>query len=159
MGEVLPFECYSFMHPCDSFAVLPSLRRTFSEFGMLALDFGKGFLFLTEKAGVLYFYSIRQHGKGLESYVNAHLRGYFRQSFRVTFNRERGIPLPCRGTAYREGLDLATDGAMQHDLEMTDARSVEFPLRINLTTRLRIGDAVIAVLALETREPRFLGML
>src|SRR5205807_9766565 len=52
----------------------------------------------------------------------------------------------------------ALERAMQHDLEMTDARSIKFALCIDLKPTLRIGDAVIAVLALETGKPRFLGM-
>src|SRR5947209_1768968 len=158
MGEVVTSECYSFMHTGYRLAMLAPLGCPLGKLTMLALHFGKRLFFLAKEARVSNLIRIRESGKCLESDIYPYQSRDFRQSLRFTFNGERGIPLASTALTYREGLDLALDRSMQHDLEMTDARSREFPLSIHLKPTLRIGDAVIAVLALETGKPRFLSM-
>ncbi|HYU74721.1 MAG TPA: hypothetical protein VEL31_18785, partial [Ktedonobacteraceae bacterium] len=56
MGKVIAPELDTLMHTCHGFTVLASLRRTFCQFGMLALHFGKGLFFLAEKARIGYLF-------------------------------------------------------------------------------------------------------
>src|SRR5258705_9479113 len=81
-----------------------------------------------------------------------------RQMLGFDFTEISGLPLARRVTFESEVFDLSLERAMQDDLDMTNARGVEFALFVNLEATLRIGDAVIASLALETREPRFFFM-
>jgi len=158
MGEVVTSEGYSFMHTGYSLTMLAPLGCPLGKFALLALYFGKGLFFLAKEARVSNLICSRESGKRLESDIYPYLSREFRQLLRFTFNGERGIPLASTALTYREGLDLALDRAMQHDLEMTDARSREFALCIDLKPTLGIGEAVIAVLALETGKPRLLGL-
>src|SRR6266699_2296654 len=73
MGEVVTPEGYSFMHSSYSFTVLTPFWCTFRKLTMLPLDFGQGFLFLTEKAGVRYLSAVREGSKRLESDIYSHL--------------------------------------------------------------------------------------
>ena len=158
MGEVVPSERYAFMDPSHGFAVFPSLSRPFHQFGMFPIHFGQGFLFLAEKTWVFYFCPIREGSKHLESYIYPYLLRAFRKPFGVTFNRKGSRPLARRGTADGERLDLATNGPMQDDLEVSNPRSIQLALLVQLEPRLWVGEAVIAVLPLETWEARFLFM-
>src|SRR6266699_4713706 len=155
MGEVISSKGDALMHTSYCLPVFTTLRTSFRKFAVFTLDFGQGLLFLAEKAGVVYLRAVRESSKRLESHVYPYLSRHLRQSLRVTFNRKGSIPLAGRGTADGEGFDLATNGPMQDNLEMTDARSIQLALGVHLESRLRVGDAVIAALALETREAWF----
>src|SRR5258706_5517858 len=158
MGEVVPSERYAFMDQSHGFAVFPSLSRPFHQFGMFPIHFGQGFLFLAEKTGVVYCCPIREGSKRLESDIYPDLLRAFRKPLGVTFHRKGSRPLARRGTADGERLDLATNGPMQDDLEVSNPRSIQLALLVHLEARLRVGEVVIAVLALETWEARFLCM-
>src|SRR5438270_497344 len=54
MGEIITSEGNAFMDSCDNLAMLATLRSPFGKLSMLALDFGKGFLFLAKKARIDY---------------------------------------------------------------------------------------------------------
>ena len=47
MREVLPSELDTFVNPCHNLTVLAPLRCTFCQLGMLAVNFSKGFFFLS----------------------------------------------------------------------------------------------------------------
>lgn len=153
MGEVLSPECNALMHARNSLTVLTTFRRAFRQFGVLALHFRQGLFVLAEKSGIVNLSSIREGSKRLESDIDSDLFRSIRQAFRFAFYREGGVPLASRGTAYRERLDLAFERTMQNNLDLSDARSVELALLIDLEPRLRVGEAVIAPLALKTWVP------
>src|SRR6185312_14852095 len=69
----------------------------------------------------------------------------FWQAFRFTFHREVGIPFAGTALTNGESFDLATGGTMQDDLDMSNARCIEFALLVDLEAALGIGDAVIAI--------------
>src|SRR6266699_3628280 len=158
MGEVISSKGDALMHTSYCLPVFTTLRTSFRKFAVFTLDFGQGLLFLAEKAGVVYLRAVRESSKRLESHVYPYLSRHLRQSLRVTFHRKGSIPLVGRGTVDGEGFDLATDGPMQDDLEVSNARSIPLALLIHLKATLGIGEAVVAVLALETGKARVLGM-
>ena len=143
--EVITPESNALMHPGNSFAMLTPLRCALSQFRVVALYFGKGFLFLAEKAGRSNRFTCRERSKRFESYVNTDSRIALGQTLWFTRNREAGVPLACRGAAYRQGLDRAFDLPMQDDLDMPDPGSVQFALLIDLEARLGVGDAIVAI--------------
>ena len=155
VGEVLPSPRDSLMDSCYRFPMLTPFRRTFCQFGVLALHLSQGFLFFAEKARVLYLSAIREGGKGLESHIDTYLRGIIRQTLRVSLTRERSIPLACRGTVDGEGFDLSLERAVQDHLDMTDARSKELALLVDLKATLGVGEAVIAIFASKSWRARF----
>src|SRR2546425_6977855 len=73
MREIIPSELDAFMHTRDHLTVLATLRGPLGKLSMLALDFGKGFLFLAEKAGIVNFFSVRESSKRLQANIDTHL--------------------------------------------------------------------------------------
>jgi len=147
--EVVTPERDPLMDASDSFAVLPPFGRTLCKLTVLALHLGKGFFFLTEKAGVGDLFTGGESGKGLEPYVNADLFGAFRQALGFDFARERSVPLAGAALLDGEGFDLALQRAMQDELDMPNARSKELALLVKLKAKLWIREAIITALALE----------
>jgi hypothetical protein len=148
MGEIIPSELDALMHAGNGLAMLPPFGGSLSEFAVLALYLCQRLFFLTKKAGIGNLTTIRQGRKRLESYINPDLLWLFRKSLRVTLHRERGIPFA--GTAFLdgEGFDLSSDGAVQDDLHVSNTGKRKLPLSIDLEPELRVGEAVIAALAL-----------
>src|SRR5437764_2354429 len=87
VGEVITSELDTFMHTCYNLTVLASLRCAFNQFGVFALDFGQGFLFLTEKARIVDFFFVAQSSKRLQADINTHLSGSRFKSKRFTLTR------------------------------------------------------------------------
>jgi len=151
MGEVVTSEADTLMYSRYHLTVLTPFWCTFGKFGVLALHFCQGFLFLAKEAWVRYLFTIREGSKGLESHVNADLFRAFWQTLKFDFTRERGIPFPCRGTPNGQGFDLASYRPMQDDLEMSNTRAIQLALLIELETKLRKGEAIIAVFPSQSR--------
>src|SRR5438128_10604924 len=82
VSEILSTPRDTLMDTGHNFPMLTPPVCALSKLGVLPLHPGKGLLFLTKKPGVLYFSSIRQGSKGLESHINADLGRCFWQTFR-----------------------------------------------------------------------------
>src|SRR6266581_3489731 len=147
MGEIGTPESNPFMNTSDGFAMFAPLGCAFGKFGVFPLDFGKHLLFLAEKARIGYLFSIGESSKRFQTYVNAYRVGIFWQAERFYLTAERDIPLTCTTSLNSQGFDLATQGAMQYDFDMPNARSKELALFVDLETRLWVGEAVIAAFA------------
>lgn len=114
-------------------------------------------LCLAIPAWILDLLSGREHGKRFQAHVNPDLAARLGQRIGLDLvAREYGIPLAClalEGT----GLDRALDRAVQLDLNPTDLGEVEpivpqrSPGRI-----LGVGEAVVAIVSLESRETQSL---
>ncbi len=116
MGEVVTPETSPFMHTGDRFAVLTSLGGTLRQFAQLALDFGKSFFFLAEKARVGNLFTRREGRERLESHINAHLGLNGVKSLRFALDREGHVPLASRGAMHGTRLDPALHRSMIHHL-------------------------------------------
>lgn len=156
MGEVVTSEGDTLMHPCNSFPMFPAFGCPFGKFAMLALNFGKGLLFLAEKPGVLYLSSIRHGSKGLESDINPDLRGAFRQSLRFTLHREGHIPLAGRGPSNSTRFHLPFDRAMIDHLDSSNLRNHYTIVILDAEATLGEREGVIAPIAFEPGIPRVL---
>src|SRR5438105_932863 len=84
VGEVIAPELDPFMHTSYNLTMLASLSTAFCKLGVLALNFGKGFLFLAKETRVLDFLPIGEGCKGLEAHVNANLCRDIFQTERLT---------------------------------------------------------------------------
>ncbi len=149
VGEIVSFELDTFMDTGDNLAMFPTLRCSLGELAVFALDADKLLFFFPEKARVFNLSTIREGSKCLQSHINSYLIGLFRESFRVTFNRERGVPLASTAFLESEGFDLPSYWPVHDDLHMTDARKCKLALSIDLETELRVGEAIIASFALK----------
>ena len=159
MGEVVSSEFDTLMHASNCLTMLATLWRAFGKLTMLTLDFGKGLFFFTKEARVSDLFTCGERGKGLETYINADLGRYFRQSLRFAFYRKGDIPLASRGTVNGAGLDLALDWTMVDHLEGADLREYHAVIMRDAKTTLRECEAIVAPIALETRKPWLLSML
>src|SRR3989442_263299 len=117
MREVIPPEPSTLMDSCLPLTVLPTKRSTLGKLRMLALHFGQGFLFLAEKAGIGYLFSIAESGECLQSNVNTYLGSNGVKPFRFTLTRKADVPFPCRGTLHGTGFYLPLDLAMVDHLD------------------------------------------
>ena len=172
MGKVISTEFNPLMNSGYNLAVLPTKRSAFSHLSVLALDFGQGFLFLAEKAGIGYLLSIRESRKGLESDINPHLGRGFWQAFGFTLTRKADVPFPCRRPLHRTGLHLALDLAMRDHFDGANLGEADpFIMRgrpggcpgdrdngDNAKATLREGEAIVSAFAFETGKPRFKSM-
>ncbi len=132
VSEIVAPEGNPFMDTCNHVPMPLPFRAPKGLFGMLALYFGKGLFFLAEKPRVL-------------------------NCFPSGEDRKAGIPLA--GTAALDGqcFDFPSKVPMQDDLDMTDARSKELALCIDLKATLRIGQAIIAINSTEAGIARLLS--
>src|SRR5712692_6154699 len=145
VSEIVAPEGNPFMDTCNHVPMPLPFRAPKGLFGMLALYFGKGLFFLAEKARVLNFFRSGEDSERLQADVYSDLFRAFGQTFRFHFTGKAGIPLA--GTAALDGqcFDFPSKVPMQDDLDMTDARSKELALCIDLKATLRIGQAIIAI--------------
>ncbi len=163
MGKVVTSELDPLMHSCHDLAVLAPKRSAFRKLRMLPVHFGQGFLFLAEKAGVRYCFSIAEGGKGLESHINANLSSNRAKAFRLTLARKADIPLVGTATADSAGLDLPLDLAMVDHLDGANLGESDTVIMRgrpggcpgdrdngdNAKATLREGETVVAVMTLE----------
>jgi hypothetical protein len=149
MGKVVTSELDPLMHSCQDLAVLAPFRSAFRKLRMLPVHFGQGFLFLAEKAGVRYFFSIAEGGKGLESHINANLSSNRAKAFRLTLARKADIPLVGTATADSAGLDLPLDLAMVDHLDGANLGESYTVIMRDAKATLREGETVVAVMTLE----------
>ena len=156
MGEVVSPEGDPLMHTCNRFAMLASLRCAFCQLTVLVLDACQGLFFFPKEAGVGNLFPAGKGGKGLESHINPDLFEAFWQAFRLTFYRERDVPLASRRTMNGTCFDLASDSAMVDHLDSADLGEDNVIIVRDAKTTLREGEAVIAVNPSETREAWFL---
>src|SRR6266699_1911549 len=151
MGEVGPSPCDTFMDPCHGLAMFPAFFCTFRHCAMLALHVCQCLFLCAEKPGIGNLFPSRERGKGFQANVYSYLRGAFGQASRLTLNAETGIPFAGTALVKSERFELAPHGAMQHNLDMPNAGSIELALLIDLEAGLWIGEAIITVMSLETR--------
>jgi hypothetical protein len=159
VGEVLTAERNPFMDTCNRFTVLASLRGALCQFGMLALDVSKGFLFLAEKRGVLDVRIIGQGGKGFQPNVNPDLMRIAWQAFGFTLNREGDIPLSSRGTADGTCPDFALDRTMVDHLDTANFGEAHPIVMGDAETRLRESETIAASISLISGIARLLTAL
>ncbi len=158
MSEVISPELDTLMYPGYCLAVLASLRSTFSQFGMLTLDFGKGLLFFPEKAGISNLFSIREGSKGLQAYVYPYLGSNRVKSKRFTLARKADVPFASRGTLHGTGFQFPFDLTMVDHLDAANLGEAHPLIMCDTEARLREGEAIVSAFALETRIARVLGM-
>src|SRR3989442_5104652 len=158
MGEVISTEPSPFMDTRHDFTVLPTFRSAFSQLSMLALDFGQGFFFLAEKAGVTYFFTIAETSKRLQSHVNAYLSSNRVKSFRLALTRKADVPFARTATADSASLDLSLDLAVVDHLHTANLGEGHTLIKRETEATLREGEAIVAVFAFEARKPRFKSM-
>lgn len=151
--EVFALPCNSLMDASDGFAMFVAFCCAFGKFAVLALDFGKGFLFGAEKARIDDFLSVRESRKGLKPNINAHRIGVLRQPLRLYFTGEGGIPFAGAALVDSERLDFATHRAMVDHLDSAHLGEADPVIMGDAKPRLRKGEAVIAALASEARIP------
>jgi hypothetical protein len=157
MGEVLASPCNTFMNPRDHPTMLAPFFRALCQSGMLALDFCQGRLLLTKETGIVNFFARRKRRKGLESYINAHLSRFFCKTFRFTHDGKADVPFVGRGASNGTGLDGAFDGTVRDHFHGANLREADTVVVGDAESRLRIGDAIIAPVALKARVSRFLA--
>ena len=158
MSEIIPSELDPFMDSCHNFAVLASLRGTLRQLRVFPLDFRKSLFFLTEKAGVGYLFAIGERSERLQANVNANLSSKRVKSFRFTLNRKADVPLARTAPLDGTGFHLATELAMVDHPDTAKLGKRHTVIMRQRETRLGEGEAIIAVLALETREAGFFRM-
>src|SRR5229473_992309 len=112
VSEIVAPKLDTLMHPRNDFAMFPPLRRTFGKLRVLALDFRQSLLFLAEKAGIGYFFTRAERGKGFQTNIYAYRFRTFWQAFRFYFTREEHIPFARRTTSDGTGFDFALDRTM-----------------------------------------------
>jgi len=149
MREVVTAESNPFMYPRNCFTVFASLRSPLSKLGVLALHFLQGFFFLAKKARVGDLFASGECSERFQANIETYSLIALWQALGFYFARERSIPLASAALLDGERLELALDLSVQHNLEMPDARSKELALLVKLKAKLWIGEAIIAVLALE----------
>ena len=157
--EVFALPCNSLMDASDGFPMVVAFWCALGKFAVLALDFGKGFLFGAEKARIGDFLSVRESRKGLESNINAHRIGVLRQPLRLHFTGEGGIPFAGAAPVDGECFDFATHRAMVDHLDTAHLGEADPVIMGDAKPRLRKGEAVIAALASEARIPRWFSGL
>lgn len=118
MGKVAASELDTLVDTCHGLAMLAPFWRALFQFGMFALDFGKGFLFLAEKARILDFLTIREGRKGFQSDINTHGTDVFWESFRFDLTGEADIPFARAALADRRGLGSSSQVTMQSQLDL-----------------------------------------
>ena len=146
MGEVISTEPSPFMDTRHDFTVLAPFRSAFSQLSMLALDFGQGFLFLAEKAGVTYFFTIAERSKRLQSHVNAYLSSNRVKSLRLALARKADVPFARTAPAESASLDLSLDLAVVDHLDTANLGEGHTVIMRETEATLREGEAIIAVL-------------
>src|SRR5947209_6607641 len=149
MGKIISPESSPLMHTSNNLAMLTTLGSTLRQFALLALHFGKGFLFLAEKPRMSNLFTIREGRKGLESDIYSYARSNRFKAFRLTLHRKGNIPFV--GTALMDGtrLNLALHGAMVDHLESANLGKGNAVVMGDAETRLRKGETLIAAIAFE----------
>jgi hypothetical protein len=159
MVEVAPPEGDALMHTGYRLAMLAALWCALCQFGMLALYFGKSFLFFAEEARVLNLLRGGERGEGFESDVNAHLGINRLKPLRFTLNGEAHVPLACRGARDGTRLDLASDLAVVDHPDTPDFRETHAVIMGDAKAALREGETIVAISTTETGISRVLACL
>ena len=159
VSEIVAPKLDTLMHPRNNFAMFPPLRRTFGLLRVLALDFGQSLLFLAEKAGIGYFFTRAERGKGLESYVYSDLGRHCGQAFRFALARETHVPLAGRTASDATGFHLALHRPVIDHLDTANLGKRHTVIMGETKAALREGEAIVSTLTLETGETRVLGVL
>jgi len=158
MGEVITPEPNTFMHPRYNLTMLPTLRCAFNQFGVFTLDFGKGFLFLAEEAGIVDFFFVAESSECLQANIDTHLSWSRVKAKRLALTREGNVPFACRGTLHGTGFHLAFDLAMIDHLDGANLGEAYPFIMCDAKAALREGEAIVSAFAFETGKPRLLGM-
>src|SRR5258708_27846463 len=153
VGEVAATPCDALIDTRHDFTPFRAFGRALLRFAQAALGFGKCLLLLAEEAWVGNIFASGERGKGLESYVNAHLVSSLLQWRRLgTLARKRHVPLASAAAADGGRLGHAFQGAMQDDLYLPDVHHAQVSgihVQPAADRHLREGDAVIATLPAE----------
>ena len=150
MGEIVSPESSALMHTGNRLAVLAPLWGSLCQFGVLALHFGQRLLFLAKEARVRNLFTRREHCKGFQPNVYAHLGGILRQAFRFALDGKGSVPLASRGAMNGEGFHLPPDGAVVDHLDRPDLGDHDAAIVCDAEARLREGEAIIAVTPTKT---------
>ena len=159
VSEIVAPKRDTLMHPRNDFAMFPPLRRTFGLLRVLALDFGQSLLFLAEKAGIGYFFTRAERGKGLESYVYSDLGRHCGQAFRFALARETHVPLAGRTASDGTGFHLALHRPVIDHLDTANLGKRHTVIMGEAKAALREGEAIVSILTLEPGKTRVLGVL
>src|SRR5262245_2124271 len=148
MGKVASLVRYPLTHAADNLAALGPLL--FLGFRELALCLRQFMFFGTEKARIGDLFAVRQRCERHQTDIYSNCAAFWCKWFWFRFNAKTHKPLTCSRAPDRSRLDLTFDRTMQNDLQRADlAQHERFSFQPYTITVLRIGDAVIAALALE----------
>ncbi len=107
MGEISTSERNPLMDTGNDLAMLLPLWCPFGKFGVLALDFSQGLLFLTKEARILDGFRVGERRKGFQSDIDANLLSTIRQTLWLPLHGKRSIPLARPAFTHSQRLDLA----------------------------------------------------
>ncbi len=159
MGEVVTPELNPFVNTCYNLTMLTPLRRSLCQFGMLALHFRQCLLFFAKETRIGNLFTCREGCKRLQAHINPDLGLIHLKAFRLTLATERNIPLASRRAMHCTRLDFALDGPMIDHLDGANLGKGHTLIMGDAETALRVGETIIASIALETRISRLLPCL
>lgn len=131
-----------------------ALRRALFGLTQTALGLSKGFLFFAKEARIGNLFTIGEHSEGCQSQVNPNVSACSGQGFGLDLSGEAGEPLIRRVAPDDHLLNLALNGPMESDLDVSNLGKVEFPLIGDAESELGVRDAMVAALAFKTRIAR-----
>ncbi len=148
--EIVALESNALMHARDNLTPPGSFRRTLFFFAQKTLRFCERVLFRAKEARVIYLVARREVSEGFKSNIYPDLFKRFRQGLRVfNLTGEGSVPLARATTPNVASLNLPFNRAMQFDVDVADFRECQM-MPVNLKTRLREGEAIVAMLSPES---------
>lgn len=160
MGKVFAPPCNALIHSGNSLMMFASLWRSFGQFTVLALDFGKRLFLRLKEAGIANLLPVRKRSKGFQTNVNTHSVGVLWQTLWFYFTGETSVPFAGRAPADSAGFRDARQVSVKNDLDAANLGENDLFIRDLTATRdLRECNAVVASAPLEARVARFFASL
>ena len=136
--------------------MLPVFRRAFVAPREAALRLRQRPLVLPEEARVGDLLASRERGKVGQAEVDAHDMRRRRQRIKLDFDRETGVPVTERVLLDGQRLNLALEGAVQHDSHIADLRQIQ-AVAVKTKAVLRVGEGFVPARTLEAGVAGFLA--
>ena len=133
-------------------ALMDAPRRFASLF---ALGFCQSLLVRAKKSWVGNLFTRRECGKVRESNIYSDASLALRQGFSRTCHREAGVPFTRRSACDGQRFNLATGGAVQLNLNVSDFRQAQLAI-FERKAGLGIGEGIVSPSRAEAREACFL---
>ncbi len=157
--EVLAPPPDSFVDTRNHLAMAAPFFRAFFQFRVFALDLCQCLFLLTKEARVGNLFPAGKGCKGFQTHINPNGVRIFWQPLSFMLNRKGDVPFARRGAMNGAGFERAFDRAMIHHFERANLGKTDPIVMGDAEPTLRIGETIIAVVSLKTREAGFFARL